>query len=66
MVELRGSCLPHPGDDYGRLAALREEGASADAGLTMFVYTAEPGSTSEEALNLLASWSATLQQAPPN
>jgi hypothetical protein len=32
----------------------------------MFVYTAEPGSTSEEALNLLASWSATLQQAPPN
>jgi transcriptional regulator with XRE-family HTH domain len=32
---------------------------SADAGLTMFVYTAEAGSKSEEALNLLASWTAT-------
>jgi transcriptional regulator with XRE-family HTH domain len=31
----------------------------ADPGLTMFVYTAEPGSRSEEALNLLASWTAT-------
>jgi hypothetical protein len=31
----------------------------ADPGLTMFVYTAEPGSKSEEALNLLASWTAT-------
>ena len=29
----------------------------ADPGLTMFVYTAEPGSKSEHALNLLASWS---------
>ena len=28
----------------------------ADPGLTMFVYTAEPGSKSEQALNLLASW----------
>ena len=27
------------------------------------VYTAEPGSRSEEALNLLASWTATLDQA---
>lgn len=26
----------------------------------MFVYTAEPGSKSEEALNLLAGWTATL------
>jgi transcriptional regulator with XRE-family HTH domain len=34
----------------------------ADPGLTMFVYTAEPGSKSEEALNLLASWTATLDQ----
>jgi len=34
----------------------------ADAGLTMYVYTAEPGSKSEEALNLLASWTATLDQ----
>jgi len=38
---------------------------SADAGLTVSVYTAEPGSKSEEALNLLASWTATLDQAEP-
>jgi hypothetical protein len=31
----------------------------ADPGLTMFVYTAEPGSRSEQALSLLASWAAT-------
>ena len=31
----------------------------ADPGLTMFVYTAEPGLKSEQALNLLASWAAT-------
>jgi MmyB-like transcription regulator ligand binding domain len=30
----------------------------ADDGLTMFVYTTEPGSKSEQALNLLASWTA--------
>jgi transcriptional regulator with XRE-family HTH domain len=35
---------------------------SADQGLVMFVYTAEPGSKSEEGLNLLASWAATLDQ----
>jgi transcriptional regulator with XRE-family HTH domain len=34
-----------------------------DAGLTILTYTAEPGSKSEEALNLLASWAATLDQA---
>ena len=38
---------------------------SADPGLTMFVYTAEVGSKSEEALNLLASWAATLDEAEP-
>jgi hypothetical protein len=32
---------------------------AADPGLTMFVYGAEPGSKSEEALNLLGSWTAT-------
>jgi hypothetical protein len=37
----------------------------ADAGLTLLTYTAEPGSKSEEALNLLASWTATLDQAEP-
>src|SRR5204862_7184924 len=32
----------------------------ADPGLTIFTYTAEPGSRSAEALNLLGSWSAEL------
>ena len=35
-----------------------------DAGLTMVAYSAQPGSASEEALDLLASWSATEQYAP--
>jgi transcriptional regulator with XRE-family HTH domain len=34
----------------------------ADTSLTMFVYTAEAGSKSEEALRLLASWAATLAE----
>ncbi len=34
----------------------------ADPGLTMFVYTAEAGSKSQEALNLLASWTATIDE----
>ncbi len=34
-----------------------------DSGLMMFAYTAEAGSKSEEALNLLASWTATLEPA---
>jgi hypothetical protein len=34
----------------------------ADPGLTIFTYTAEPGSKSEQALNLLASWTATVDQ----
>ena len=29
----------------------------------MFVHTAEPGSKSEDALNLLPSWAATVDQA---
>lgn len=37
----------------------------ADPQLTMFVYTAEAGSKSEEALNLLASWAATVDQEQP-
>ena len=36
----------------------------ADPGLTMFVYTAEVGSRSEETLGLLASWAATPDSAP--
>lgn len=34
---------------------------AADTGLLLFVYTAEPGSKSAEALNLLGSWAATPQ-----
>jgi transcriptional regulator with XRE-family HTH domain len=33
---------------------------AADPGLTIFTYTAEPGSRSEEALKLLGSWAATI------
>ncbi|MCW3010279.1 MAG: transcriptional regulator, family [Solirubrobacterales bacterium] len=38
---------------------------AADQGLTLFVYAAEPGSRSEEALNLLGSWAATIDPAEP-
>jgi hypothetical protein len=31
----------------------------ADPGLTIFTYTAEPGTPSEDGLKLLASWAAT-------
>jgi transcriptional regulator with XRE-family HTH domain len=34
-----------------------------DHGLTIFTYTAEPGSRSEEALRLLGSWAATIDLA---
>ena len=37
---------------------------SADSGLTISTYTAEPGSRSAEALDLLASWAATPTQQP--
>lgn len=32
---------------------------AAEPGLTLTIYTAEPGSASEERLRLLASWAAT-------
>lgn len=35
---------------------------AADPGLNLLTYTAEPGSTSGEALNLLGSWAATIEQ----
>jgi MmyB-like transcription regulator ligand binding domain len=38
---------------------------AADHGLTLFTYAAEPGSRSEEALNLLGSWAATIDLADP-
>jgi hypothetical protein len=31
---------------------------AAEPGLTLTIYTAEPGSPSDEALRLLASWAA--------
>jgi hypothetical protein len=36
---------------------------AADHGLTIFTYAAEPGSRSEEALRLLGSWAATVDDA---
>jgi transcriptional regulator with XRE-family HTH domain len=36
---------------------------AADPGLTIFTYTAEPGSRSEEGLKLLGSWAATADPA---
>ena len=38
---------------------------AADHGLTLFTYAAEPGTRSEEALNLLGSWAATIDLADP-
>ena len=36
---------------------------AADEGLRVSAYIAQPGSASEDAMDLLASWSATLDQA---
>jgi transcriptional regulator with XRE-family HTH domain len=38
---------------------------AADRGLTLFTYAAEPGSRSEETLNLLGSWAATIDLGDP-
>ncbi|MDQ1059969.1 transcriptional regulator with XRE-family HTH domain [Arthrobacter globiformis] len=38
---------------------------TATPGLTMFTYTAEPGSPSEDGLRLLASWAATAAASDP-
>jgi hypothetical protein len=38
---------------------------AADHGLSLFTYTAEPGSRSEDALRLLGSWGATVDAAEP-
>jgi hypothetical protein len=37
---------------------------AADTGLRLAIFTAEPGSRSEEALHLLASWAATPEDEP--
>jgi hypothetical protein len=47
----------------GLTLAFAAMGLAADTGLEISAYTAEPGSASEDALNLLASWAATLDQA---
>ena len=38
---------------------------AADAGLRISAYTAEPGTQSDDALRLLATWAATLDQVAP-
>lgn len=38
---------------------------TAEPGLTLTIYTAEPGSPSEEGLRLLASWAATEETGAP-
>lgn len=38
----------------------------ADPGLTLTVYSAEPGTPEEEKLRLLASWSATVEEQQPS
>lgn len=35
---------------------------AADPGQNLLTFTVEPGSKSDEALNLLGSWAATLEQ----
>jgi hypothetical protein len=37
---------------------------TTDTGLRLNAYTAEPGSPSQDALNLLASWTAKPQEQP--
>jgi hypothetical protein len=38
---------------------------AADSGLRISAYTAEPGTPSDDALKVLASWAATLEEAVP-
>jgi hypothetical protein len=38
---------------------------TADPGLTLFTYTAEPGSRPADALRLLGSWAATAGSGSP-
>ena len=47
----------------GALIMSLDDELSADAGLTTAVHPAEPGSPPHDALNVLASWATTLEQA---
>ena len=38
---------------------------AADSGLRISAYTAEPGTPSDDALKVLASWAATLEEGTP-
>jgi hypothetical protein len=53
-------CHPAVGDITLTYEALD---LAADAGLRISVYTAEPGTSSDDALKLLSTWAATLGQA---
>jgi len=39
---------------------------SADSGLTISIYSAEPGSASQQTLDLLGSWTATADATAPS
>ena len=52
-----------PSSVVGGLGLSFEDETVRHAVLTMAVHTAEPGSPSHNALNLLASWAATLDPA---
>jgi hypothetical protein len=58
----RNEALPSPGR---RMVDISFDSMSmpADPGLTLTAYSAEPGTRSEDALKLLASWAAALDQA---
>jgi MmyB-like transcription regulator ligand binding domain len=61
------AAAPRPTTTRSSGADLAYEGLemAAEPGLTLTIYTAEPGSPSEEALRLLASWAAS-QEADPD
>lgn len=58
-IGLKRFCHPVVGDLAMAFEAL---GLTAD-GLLITAYTAEPGTLSHDALNLLGSWAATIEQA---
>lgn len=56
---LKDICHPVVGDLHLTFEAMD---LTADPGLSLVVYSAEPGSSSEDGLRLLASWAATLDE----